>query len=210
MVRIIVGIVLVCSIYFLPTGVALLRNRTNKITILLLNLFGGWTGILWVVALVLGAMHRAEARVVVSSPPQTVSTTRSPTNQPSPSNVRASSTRASSTRQASTTAKSCSQCGHSLSESNDPFCNNCGSSVAPIHVLCPSCNAELPNDSRFCGKCGSAVATAQVESVSSQHSESTNQKRCGHCDAVITESDIFLYGQKCPHCDKWNDNIKNS
>lgn len=50
-VRIIFGILLCLSIYLLPTGIALIKNRTNTGSIFILNLFLGWTGIAWVVAL---------------------------------------------------------------------------------------------------------------------------------------------------------------
>ncbi|HKT69026.1 MAG TPA: superinfection immunity protein [Terriglobales bacterium] len=39
-------------IYFLPTIVALVRQKRNVVSILLLNLFLGWTLIGWIVALV--------------------------------------------------------------------------------------------------------------------------------------------------------------
>ncbi|HET7441721.1 MAG TPA: superinfection immunity protein [Terriglobales bacterium] len=39
-------------IYFLPTIVALVRHKQNVVSILLLNLFLGWTLIGWIVALV--------------------------------------------------------------------------------------------------------------------------------------------------------------
>jgi len=38
-------------IYFLPTIVALVRHKRNVVSILLLNLFLGWTLIGWIVAL---------------------------------------------------------------------------------------------------------------------------------------------------------------
>ena len=40
------------AIYFLPTIIAVLKNRTNTLAIGLLNFFLGWTFIGWVVALV--------------------------------------------------------------------------------------------------------------------------------------------------------------
>ncbi len=103
----------------------------------------------------------------------------------------------------------CSSCQQVIKDT-DKFCKRCGSPVSPLNIVCSSCNTELPADSRFCSKCGSSVATMTADSVQPQHSESTNHKRCGHCDGVITDSDIFLYGHQCPHCDNWNDNIKNA
>ena len=39
-------------LYFLPTVVAAARHKRNALAIFLLNLFLGWSGIAWVVALV--------------------------------------------------------------------------------------------------------------------------------------------------------------
>jgi hypothetical protein len=39
-------------IYFLPTIVALVRHKRNTVSILLLNLFLGWTLVGWIIALV--------------------------------------------------------------------------------------------------------------------------------------------------------------
>ncbi|HEV2117065.1 MAG TPA: superinfection immunity protein [Terriglobales bacterium] len=39
-------------IYFLPTIVALVRHKRNTLSILLLNLFLGWTLVGWIIALV--------------------------------------------------------------------------------------------------------------------------------------------------------------
>lgn len=51
-IRIIIGVLLCVTIYGLPTGVALIRGRTNTGAILVLNIFLGWTLIGWVVALI--------------------------------------------------------------------------------------------------------------------------------------------------------------
>jgi len=40
------------ALYFLPTVVAAARHKRNALAIFLLNLFLGWSGIAWVVALV--------------------------------------------------------------------------------------------------------------------------------------------------------------
>ena len=39
-------------IYFIPTLIAAFLNKTNQVAILALNLFLGWTGFWWVIALV--------------------------------------------------------------------------------------------------------------------------------------------------------------
>lgn len=39
-------------IYFLPTIIALSRRKKQAAAIVLLNIFGGWTGVGWLVALI--------------------------------------------------------------------------------------------------------------------------------------------------------------
>ena len=56
-ILIFIGIV---AIYFLPTIIAMKRNKRNTNAICLLNLFLGWTFIGWVVALVWSAMAEDE------------------------------------------------------------------------------------------------------------------------------------------------------
>lgn len=50
--RVIIGIVLIVTIVFLPTGIALMRRHNNFIPIFLVNLLLGITGIGWIVALI--------------------------------------------------------------------------------------------------------------------------------------------------------------
>lgn len=50
--RIIIGIVLIITIFLAPTGVAFIRQHNNFVPILLVNLLLGVTGIGWVVALI--------------------------------------------------------------------------------------------------------------------------------------------------------------
>ena len=50
-------------IYFLPTIVALVRHKRNVVSILLLNLFLGWTLIGWIIALVWASMVDVAAAV---------------------------------------------------------------------------------------------------------------------------------------------------
>lgn len=52
---------LVLALYFLPTIVALARSHHNAVAIFLLNLFLGWTGLGWIVALVWSATNRRPA-----------------------------------------------------------------------------------------------------------------------------------------------------
>jgi hypothetical protein len=50
--RIILGILLCCTLYFIPWGIAIIRVRTNTVAIFCLNFFLGWTLIGWVIALI--------------------------------------------------------------------------------------------------------------------------------------------------------------
>jgi T4 superinfection immunity protein len=47
--------------YFLPSIIALLRNKRDTLAIFLLNLFLGWSVIGWIVALVWAAKHDVPA-----------------------------------------------------------------------------------------------------------------------------------------------------
>ena len=58
--REVVGLVFILTIYMLPTGIAMLRNKRNKLSIFSLNLLLGWTLVGWVVALVWGVSHRGD------------------------------------------------------------------------------------------------------------------------------------------------------
>jgi hypothetical protein len=51
----IIVFIILLSIYFLPTIIALLRGHRNALAIFLLNFFLGWTFFGWVVALVWSA-----------------------------------------------------------------------------------------------------------------------------------------------------------
>lgn len=49
-------VVLIFTIYFLPTLIAFFRQHKNKLAIFLLNLLLGWTVLGWVVSLVWSVM----------------------------------------------------------------------------------------------------------------------------------------------------------
>lgn len=49
---VILAVILIVSVYFLPTGIALLRRHLNTGAIFMLNLLLGWTFIAWAVAIV--------------------------------------------------------------------------------------------------------------------------------------------------------------
>ncbi len=43
-------------VYFLPTIIAVATRKRQRLAIILLNIFGGWTGIGWLVALIWAAI----------------------------------------------------------------------------------------------------------------------------------------------------------
>ncbi|MDN5725878.1 MAG: superinfection immunity protein [Propionibacteriales bacterium] len=51
----------VSALYFLPWAIAATRHKENTLTIFLLNLFLGWTGIGWIIALVLSLLSDRSA-----------------------------------------------------------------------------------------------------------------------------------------------------
>lgn len=50
-----VTLALVVALYFIPTIVAAIRGHQNRVSIMLLNLFLGWTGLGWLAALIWSA-----------------------------------------------------------------------------------------------------------------------------------------------------------
>lgn len=66
--RTIIAIVLICSIYFIPTGIAMIKGRQNSLAIFALNLFLGWSIIGWVVALVWALKSDKGMTVVIEQP----------------------------------------------------------------------------------------------------------------------------------------------
>jgi hypothetical protein len=59
--RIVLGIIFM-AIYFVPSIVAMAREHEQKIPILLLNIFLGWSVIGWVVALVWASLKQKDRR----------------------------------------------------------------------------------------------------------------------------------------------------
>jgi hypothetical protein len=49
------------AVYFLPTIIALARRARNSLAIVLVNIFGGWTFIGWVIALVWSIVDQRQA-----------------------------------------------------------------------------------------------------------------------------------------------------
>ena len=58
--RSLVGLLLCCTIYFLPFGLAMLRNKRNKASIFALNVLLGWTFVGWAIAFVWGISARGD------------------------------------------------------------------------------------------------------------------------------------------------------
>jgi Superinfection immunity protein len=64
-----VGLIVLVSLYFLPTIIAFNRNRHNKGAIFVLNLFLGWTVLGWVVSMVWAVSSSQPPVIVVQNPP---------------------------------------------------------------------------------------------------------------------------------------------
>tara|TARA_R110000772_G_scaffold208623_1_gene319207 strand:- start:786 stop:1109 length:324 start_codon:yes stop_codon:yes gene_type:complete len=58
-----IGVLILVYIHFLPTIIALKKNHKNKVPIILINIFLGWSLVGWVVALV-WATKKAEGVIV--------------------------------------------------------------------------------------------------------------------------------------------------
>ena len=58
----VVGVLLCCTIYWIPSGIAVLRQRTNVGPIIVINTFLGWTLIGFVIALSWAVATDTEAR----------------------------------------------------------------------------------------------------------------------------------------------------
>lgn len=53
-------ILILLSLYFLPTIVALLREHNNGVPIFVLNLFLGWTIVVWIICLAWSGSYQEE------------------------------------------------------------------------------------------------------------------------------------------------------
>ena len=56
--RMSLAVLFILSIYFLPFGVGLLRNKRAKLALFLVNLIAGWTAIIWIIALIWALIPR--------------------------------------------------------------------------------------------------------------------------------------------------------
>ncbi|MDD2318819.1 MAG: superinfection immunity protein [Geobacteraceae bacterium] len=66
-VGIVIALIFCIGFYFLPTMIGFSRKKENKIAILLLNLFLGWSLVGWVVALVWAVSKDKNYQVVVTN-----------------------------------------------------------------------------------------------------------------------------------------------
>jgi len=57
--------VICAGVYFVPTFIAFARNKSNKIAILALNFFLGWSVVGWVISLVWALTNDTQAQQVV-------------------------------------------------------------------------------------------------------------------------------------------------
>ena len=56
--RILLGVLCCLTIYFLPFGIGLIRNKRAKLALFFVNLIGGWTAIIWIIALIWALIPR--------------------------------------------------------------------------------------------------------------------------------------------------------
>jgi hypothetical protein len=56
--RMSLAVLFILSIYFLPFGVGLLRNKRAKLALFIVNLIAGWTAIIWIIALIWALIPR--------------------------------------------------------------------------------------------------------------------------------------------------------
>ena len=56
--RMFLGVLFCLSIYFIPFGVGLLRNKRAKLALFIVNLIAGWTAIIWIIALIWALIPR--------------------------------------------------------------------------------------------------------------------------------------------------------
>jgi tryptophan-rich sensory protein len=47
-----IGVLILIVLYFMPTLIAFSKDKSNKVAIMALNFFLGWTFIFWVISLV--------------------------------------------------------------------------------------------------------------------------------------------------------------
>ena len=58
-------LLVVLAVYFFPTTIAMGRKSNLTAAVLIVNLFLGWTGIFWIVALVMAVLPKAQAQTII-------------------------------------------------------------------------------------------------------------------------------------------------
>ncbi len=53
------------AVYFFPTTIAMGRKSNLTAAVLIVNLFLGWTGIFWIVALVMAVLPKSQAQTII-------------------------------------------------------------------------------------------------------------------------------------------------
>ena len=59
--------IITLAVYFLPTFIALVRDHHNKVAIIVTNLLLGWTGAVWLVALIWSFTNQKETSIVINN-----------------------------------------------------------------------------------------------------------------------------------------------
>lgn len=57
--------IITLAVFFLPTLIALVRDHHNKVAIIVTNLLLGWTGVVWLVALIWSFTNQKETSIVI-------------------------------------------------------------------------------------------------------------------------------------------------
>ena len=120
-------VALLAFLYFLPTGLAWSRHHHQATGILLLNLFLGWTGLGWIVALVWAATSPSAIQTIVVN----VTGTTAALVPPAPPTVTVPLTAPTVSAPAAARAEVlfCAQCGRKRERSLG-FCRHCGATLA--------------------------------------------------------------------------------
>ena len=59
--------IITLAAYFLPALIALVRNHRNKVAIFLTTILLGWTGIIWLVALIWSFTNSQQQQVIINN-----------------------------------------------------------------------------------------------------------------------------------------------
>lgn len=84
--------------------------------------------------------------------------------------------------------KKCPSCGAQMND-DSLFCTECGKQI-PQGVICPHCGASLNEGDVFCQSCGK-----RVDEIPSTEMPDTPHKKCPYCGALVNDGDVF-----CENC----------